>query len=92
MVSPEDVELQGGRNGHPPTTGAPCATPAPPRKSVQKELDWCADQLNTIAWTKLDVDTLHTHAHAAIVARPTWHGAEFPVRDHLERMIELGRW
>jgi hypothetical protein len=31
--------------------------------------EWLVLQLNTLAWHKVDVDTRHFHAHAAIVMR-----------------------
>ncbi|KAG2487477.1 hypothetical protein HYH03_013899 [Edaphochlamys debaryana] len=60
----------------PATAEASASSPASPRALLQGMIA----NLNTLTWQKVDVDTRHYHAHAAIVVRS---GRRFPQHAHI---------
>ena len=51
--------------------------------------EWMVGQLNSLPWTKIDIDCRHMHSHAGIVVRIP---DRYPVKDGVHYLVEQIVW
>ena len=90
VTSPQQAQRAADAASPQWTQRAARATTTMPSFSSPLELqEWMAGQLNSLPWTKIDIDCRHMHSHAGIVVRIP---DRYPVKDGVHYLVEQIVW